>query len=57
MKSLTKKPLLYYSVLITLISALLLCSCRSNKAIEETAGIILDIMKENGLKIYKDSDK
>ncbi|MGL6106606.1 pyruvate, water dikinase regulatory protein [Romboutsia sp.] len=25
----------------------------SNKAIEETAGIILDIMKENGLKIYK----
>ncbi len=27
----------------------------SNKAIEETAGIILDIMKENGLKIYKDS--
>ena len=29
----------------------------SNKAIEETAGIILDIMKENGLKIYKDSDK
>ena len=35
MKSLTKKPLLYYSVLITLISALLLCSCRSNKAIEE----------------------
>lgn len=29
----------------------------SNKAIEETAGIILDIMKENGLKIYKDSDR
>lgn len=29
----------------------------SNKAIEETAGIILDIMKENGLKIYKDNDK
>lgn len=26
----------------------------SNKAIEETAGIILDIMKENGLKIYKE---
>jgi regulator of PEP synthase PpsR (kinase-PPPase family) len=29
----------------------------SSKAIEETAGIILDIMKENGLKVYKDSDK
>lgn len=29
----------------------------SNKAIEETAGIILDIMKENGLKIFKDNDK
>lgn len=29
----------------------------SSKAIEETAGIILDIMKENGLKIYKESDK
>lgn len=29
----------------------------SNKAIEETAGIILDIMKENGLKIYKDNYK
>lgn len=29
----------------------------SNKAIEETAGIILDIMKENGLKIYRDGDK
>ena len=29
----------------------------SNKAIEETAGIILDIMKENGIKIYKDSDR
>lgn len=29
----------------------------SNKAIEETAGIIMDIMKENGLKIFKDSDK
>ena len=29
----------------------------SNKAIEETAGIIFDIMKENGLKIYKEHDK
>ncbi|MGL5346497.1 MAG: pyruvate, water dikinase regulatory protein [Peptostreptococcaceae bacterium] len=29
----------------------------SNKAIEETAGIIMDIMKENGLSIYKDSDR
>jgi regulator of PEP synthase PpsR (kinase-PPPase family) len=29
----------------------------SNKAIEETAGIILDIMKDNGLQIYKDNDK
>lgn len=29
----------------------------SSKAIEETAGIILDIIKENGLKIYKDSDR
>ena len=29
----------------------------SNKAIEETAGIIMDIMKENGLKIFKDSDE
>lgn len=29
----------------------------SNKAIEETAGIIMDIMKENGLKVYKDGDK
>ncbi|MEF9991992.1 MAG: pyruvate, water dikinase regulatory protein [Romboutsia sp.] len=29
----------------------------SSKAIEETAGIILDIMKENGLKIYKDKDR
>ncbi len=27
----------------------------SNKAIEETAGIILDKMKENGLKIYKEN--
>lgn len=26
----------------------------ANKAIEETAGIILDIMKENGLEVYKD---
>lgn len=26
----------------------------ANKAIEETAGIILDIMKSNGIKIYKD---
>ncbi|AHM56716.1 putative phosphotransferase [Peptoclostridium acidaminophilum DSM 3953] len=26
----------------------------ANKAIEETAGIILDIMKANGIKIYKD---
>lgn len=29
----------------------------SSKAIEETAGIIIDIIKENGLKIYKDSDR
>lgn len=29
----------------------------SSKAIEETAGIIIDIMKENGIKIYKDGDK
>lgn len=29
----------------------------SSKAIEETAGIIMDIMKENGLSIYKDSDR
>ena len=29
----------------------------SNKAIEETAGIIFDIMKENGLNIYKEHDK
>lgn len=29
----------------------------SNKAIEETAGIIMDIMKENGLKVVKESDK
>ena len=29
----------------------------SNKAIEETAGIIIDIMKENGLKVYKDNDR
>lgn len=29
----------------------------SNKAIEETAGIIMDIMKENGLKVYKDGDR
>lgn len=29
----------------------------SNKAIEETAGIILDIMKENGIKIHQYSDK
>ena len=29
----------------------------SNKAIEETAGIIMDIMKENGLKVFGDSDK
>lgn len=29
----------------------------SSKAIEETAGIILDIIKENGLNIYKDSDR
>ncbi|RDY23952.1 kinase/pyrophosphorylase [Romboutsia maritimum] len=29
----------------------------SSKAIEETAGIILDIIKENGIKIYKDSEK
>lgn len=29
----------------------------SNKAIEETAGIIMDIMKENGLKVIKESDK
>lgn len=29
----------------------------SSKAIEETAGIIIDIMKENGLKVYKDGEK
>lgn len=29
----------------------------SSKAIEETAGIIIDIMKENGLKVYKDIEK
>ena len=29
----------------------------SDKAIEETAGIIIDIMKENGLNIYKENDK
>ena len=29
----------------------------SSKAIEETSGIILDIMKENGLKVYKDGEK
>lgn len=29
----------------------------SSKAIEETAGIILDIMKENGLRVYKDGEK
>lgn len=29
----------------------------SSKAIEETAGIIIDIIKENGLKIYKDGEK
>ena len=29
----------------------------SSKAIEETAGIIMDIMKENGLKIFRDNDK
>lgn len=29
----------------------------SNKAIEETAGIIIDIMNKNGLEIYKDGDK
>lgn len=29
----------------------------SSKAIEETAGIILDILKENGLNIYKDKEK
>ena len=29
----------------------------SDKAIEETAGIIIDIMKENGLKVYKDNDR
>ena len=29
----------------------------SSKAIEETAGIILDIMKENGIKVYKDNEK
>lgn len=28
----------------------------ANKAIEETAGIILDIMKENGLNIFKDGE-
>lgn len=29
----------------------------SSKAIEETAGIILDILKENGIKIYKEKDR
>ena len=29
----------------------------SDKAIEETAGIIIDIMKENGIKVYKDNDR
>ena len=29
----------------------------SDKAIEETAGIIIDIMKENGLKVYKENDR
>ncbi|KKY02348.1 MULTISPECIES: pyruvate, water dikinase regulatory protein [Paraclostridium] len=29
----------------------------SSKAIEETAGIIMDIMKENGLKVFRDNDK
>lgn len=29
----------------------------SNKAIEETAGIILDILKENGINIHKDKDR
>lgn len=29
----------------------------SNKAIEETASIILDIMRENGINIYKENDK
>lgn len=29
----------------------------SSKAIEETAGIILDILKENGLNIYKDKER
>lgn len=29
----------------------------SSKAIEETAGIIMDIIKENGLKIFKGNDK
>lgn len=29
----------------------------SSKAIEETAGIILDIMKENGLKIHKEKER
>ena len=29
----------------------------SDKAIEETAGIIIDIKKENGLKVYKDKDR
>lgn len=29
----------------------------SSKAIEETAGIIMDIMKENGLKVFGDNDK
>ncbi|WP_042275576.1 pyruvate, water dikinase regulatory protein [[Clostridium] dakarense] len=29
----------------------------SSKAIEETAGIIIDIMKENGLKVHKDGEK
>lgn len=29
----------------------------SSKAIEETAGIIMDVMKENGLKVFRDNDK
>ncbi|WGX76815.1 pyruvate, water dikinase regulatory protein [Paraclostridium bifermentans] len=29
----------------------------SSKAIEETAGIIMDVMKENGLKVFRDTDK
>ncbi|MBO3443155.1 MULTISPECIES: pyruvate, water dikinase regulatory protein [Clostridia] len=29
----------------------------SSKAIEETAGIIIDIMKENGIKVHKDGEK